>query len=372
MTAFSVSRQLLSDALSVVSRAVSSRTALPVLEGIRITAASNGTLTLTGYDLELGISTVIEAVVESPGELVLGARMLLDIVRRMPEERVSFKADDKFLTEIHSGSTEFTILGFSAEEFPDFPAVEEADSFDISQLLLREMIGQTLYAVATADAKPVHTGSLFDIKNSVLNLVSVDGYRLALCSEAVSSDRDLRFIVPGKALGEVSRILSDDDEQTVGLHISRRHITFKMGGFLVVSRLLEGEFLDYRAAIPGGFTTEVKVGVRAFSDCIERASLLINDRIKSPLRVAFEDGDVKINCQTALGKAYDEMRAVQNGENVEIGFNNRYLLDALRASGCDEVRLEISGPLSPMKMRPVEGDAFTFLVLPVRLQRTAD
>ena len=206
----------------------------------------------------------------------------------------------------------------------------------------------------------------------MLNLVSVDGYRLALRREPISCERDMRFIVPGKALGELARILGDDPEEMVTLELSRRHIVFRTGGYRMVSRLIEGEFLNYKAAIPDGFSTEVIVNVRAFSDCIERASLLISDRIRSPLRISFEQGDIRINCQTALGRAYDEMQAEQTGDDLEIGFNNRYLLDALRASGCDTLRLEISGPLSPMKLRPLEGDAFTYLVLPVRLQRTAD
>lgn len=369
MLSFSVSRTALSEALSVVTRAVSGRTALTALEGVHIAALPSGHITLSGYDLELGISTKIEARVDTPGQMVIGARVFHDIVRRMPEELIKVHVDDKFMTELRSGLSAFSILALSAEDFPDFPAAADAERFTLSEPLFKDMISQTLYAAAVSDSKPVHTGSLFDIKGGMLNLVSVDGYRLALRREKIDCERDIRFIVPAKALGELSRILGEDEEQNVEIELSRRHIVFHTGEYKIVSRLIEGEFLDYNAAIPQGFTTEVKVNVRAFADCIERASLLISDRIRSPLRVTFENGDIRINCQTALGRAYDEMKAEQTGENLEIGFNNRYLLDALRNSGCDSLRLEISGPLSPMKLKPIDGDEFTFLVLPVRLQR---
>ena len=363
---FICNRQLLTDAVANVSRAVSSKNTLAALEGVLLKAA-DGKLSLTGYDLELAISTSVEARVSEPGELVLTARIFLDMLRRMPSEEISIQSDEKLLTLVKGGMTEYTILGIPASEYPELPTVAQTTPIQLPQSVLKNMIGQTLFAIAVSDSKPVHTGSLFDLKGGDLNVVSVDGYRLALRREKAAFDGELNFIVPGKSLSEVAKLLKDEDEP-VELSVSKRHIIFEVAGYTVVSRLLEGEFLDYRSAIPEGGQTVVKIAVRELINAIERASLLISDNIKSPLRMKFEDGLIKISCSTALGKAYDEITCNQTGGNVEIGFNSRYMLDALRAAECDEVQLLINGPLSPIKLVPMEGDAFTFLVLPVRLK----
>ena len=359
-------KQLLADAVANVSRAVSSKNTLAALEGILMRAA-DGKLHLTGYDLELAISTSIEARVQEPGDIVLSARIFLDMIRRMPSEEISICSDEKMLTVVRGSMTEYTILGIPASEYPELPSVAQTTSISIGQSTLKNMIGQTLFAIAVSDTKPVHTGSLFDIKEGELNVVSVDGYRLALRKEKVSIEDNLSFIVPGKSLSEVGKLLKDEDGE-ISIHVSKRHIIFEISGYNVVSRLLEGEFLDYRAAIPAGGATSIRIGTRDLMSAIDRASLLISDNIKSPLRMKFEDGIIKISCSTALGKAYDEIVCNQSGDNVDIGFNSRYMLDALKASEGDEIQLLLNGPLSPIKLIPLEGDAFTFLVLPVRLK----
>ena len=359
-------RQSFCEAVAVVLRAVSPRSSLPALEGVLVRARSGG-VDLFGYDLDTGISTHIDAAVEEPGEIVLTAKVLLDIVKRMPGDTVSLSVGERSLTELRSGMAEYTILGIPADEFPEFPQVAEPTALSLAQNVLKSMIEQTLFAVSQSDAKPVHTGSLFEVAQGNVTVVSVDSYRLALRKEQAKTDRDIKFIVPGKTLSEISRILADSDEAAEIL-VSKKHIIFNIGSFSVYSRLLEGDFLDYRAAIPKSHNTTVRVAVREFVDSIERTSLLISDRIKSPLRVSFQKEMILLACSTSLGKASDQTGAKLDGETLEMGFNNRYLLDALRASGCDEVLLEISGALSPMKIVPPEGDQFLFLVLPVRLK----
>lgn len=360
------SRQLLVEALTNVSRAVSSKSTLAALEGILL-KAQNGILSLTGYDMELAISTEIDAQVLEPGEIILCARLFLDMTRRMPSEEVSILTDEKMLTQIKGSLTEYTILGIPASEYPELPTVSQTVSFELPQPLLKNMIQQTLFAVATTDSKPVHTGSKFDLQNKQISLVSVDGYRLALRREQIGCSEPLSFIVPGKSLCEVAKLLKEED-LPVELNVAKRHIIFRIGNYHVTSRLLEGEFLDYKAAIPAGEKTIIKISTRELISAIDRASLLISDSIKSPLRLKFEGGIIKISCSTAIGKAYDELTCSQAGEDVEIGFNSRYMLDALKASEGDEIQLIINGPLSPIKLEPIEGDAFTFLVLPVRLK----
>lgn len=360
-------RNALFEVISNVSRAVSPKSTLPALEGVLL-KAQDQCLYLSGYDLELGMSSSIPARVEEPGEIVLTAKLFVDMVRRMAGETVSIETNAKMLTQIHCGLTEFTILAIPAEEFPELPQLGDSAQVQIPQNILKSMIDQTLFALATNDAKPVHTGSLFELSEGMISVVSVDGFRLALRRQSLACEEDLTFVVPGKTLSEVSKLLSADDDSLVELESTHKHIIFQIGGYSVVSRLLEGEFLDYKAAIPPASGTVVTVNKREFSDSIERTSLLISDRLKSPLRVKFEEEVIQMSCSTAIGKAYDELPCQRKGDGVEMGFNNRYLLDALRASDCDEVNLIINGPLSPMKIVPVSGDHFLFLVLPVRLK----
>lgn len=362
----SCEKNLLVEAVGNVSRAVSAKSSLPALEGILL-RAQKGQLHLTGYDLELGISTQIAAHVVEEGEVVLSAKLLGDMIRRLPGEDVAITVDQKLLTLIKSGVSEYTILGLPAADYPELPTLAESESVRIPQGMLKSMIGQTLFAISSSDAKPVHTGSLFDITEESFTLVSVDGYRLALRREHLKNSLTMRFIVPGKTLGEIGKLLEDDDLPTE-LRISRKHIAFEIEGYHIISRLLEGEFLDYKAAIPKNSTTTVSIPTKNFMDSIERASLLISDRLKSPLRIRFAEELIHISCSTALGKAYDELACAITGEETEVGFNNKYILDALRAASCDIVKLELSGPLSPMKVVPMEGDGFLFLVLPVRLK----
>ena len=360
-------KSALSEAAAVVSRAVSSRSPIPTLEGILIRTADN-VIELFGYDLDIGISTKIEGQIDLPGEIVLPAKVLLDIVRKLPGEFVTITTGEKCLTEIKSGVSEFTILGMPADEFPEFPSIGEVTDFSIPENVLKTMIEQTIFAISQSDAKPVHTGSLFDVKGDLLTVVSIDGYRLALRNEKIIFDKDMRFVVPGRALNEVSRVLDESTDALAGMQISKKHIIFHVGNFQIFSRLLEGDFLDYLAAIPKSSSIQVKLNTREMIEAVERVSLLISDKIKSPLRLKFSDNEIVLTCSTALGRATDTVFAKIDGGALEMGFNNRYLLDALRAAQCDEVVLEISGPLSPMKVVPVNSDSFLFLVLPVRLK----
>ncbi len=359
-------KDLLVEAVSNVSRAVSSKSPVPALEGILIKAA-DGQITLVGYDLEIGIVTKIDADVKEAGDIVLTARLLLDIIRRIPSDTISISCDEKQLCVIKGGVSEFTILGIPASDYPELPAVDENSSLVLKQGVLKSMIDQTLFAIATTDSKPVHTGSLFDIKKENITLVSVDGYRLALRKEPFIADQETSFIVPGKTLAEVSKLLKEEENE-VCMVVSHKHIIFRIDGYNVISRLLEGDFLDYNAAIPKTEKTTVEVSTRQLIEGIERTSLLISDRLRSPLKLNMVDDKIKISCNTTMGKAYDEVDCKLSGDGTNMGFNNKYLLDALKASDCDMVKLLINGPVSPMRVVPLEGESFLFLVLPVRVK----
>ena len=365
---FTCNLKLLSEAVNNVSLAVSARTNLQALEGILLDC-DGSKLTLTGYNLELGIIKSIEVENGKEGQILLNAKIFGDILRRMPAEVITVDADDKYLTVIRGGDAEFTILGSTADEYPDIPTLDDESGFPIGQALLKNMIGQTLFAVAQNENTPVHTGSLFDLQNGVLNIVSVDGYRLALRTEPVAVKEDFHFVVPGRTLSEVAKLLSEDeDAEEVFIKVSRKHIIFEISGYQIVSRLLEGEFLDYRAAIGGDCKTKVRINTREFAQSLDRASIIITDRIKSPITARMENDSIHISCMTSLGKVLDQIPASIDGENVTIGFNNKYMSDALKATETDEIVIQINGPFAPMRILPTEGSHFTFLVLPVRLK----
>lgn len=363
---FTVNKSDITEAVSNIQRTVSTKTSIPALEGILLSATETG-LELCAYDLELGITTVIPAFVMEPGKAVLSAKLFSDIVRRTPAETVTVSVDEKNMATLESGYSRFSIIGIPAEEFPELPKLSDSTQISLPGALLKSMIRQTLFAIAESDAKPIHQGSLFSLENGILDVVSVDGYRLAVRREPVDFSEDLSFVVPGKTLSELLKLIKDSEEP-VEISAGRRHILFKIDNYTVISSLLEGEFLNYKAAIPPESQTEVVLKTREAIDSVERVSLLITDRLKSPIRCLFDNNEVKLNCTTSMGRASDQLDVEMTGQSVEIGFNNRYLLEALRNTECDEVKVQLGGPLSPMKVVPKEGDSFLFLVLPVRLK----
>lgn len=364
---FSCDKHQLVETVTNVQRAVSVKSTIPSLEGILL-KTSEETVTLCGYNLELGMTTVLQSHVEEPGKIVISAKLFGDIVRRLPNDQVTISVDDNNRMTIVSGESTFTITGIPAEEYPDLPTVHDEDAITISQGMLKNMIRQTIFAVAESDAKPIHTGTLFELCPDCFRLVSVDGYRLAVREEKMNCSKNTNFVVPGKTLSELLRLLKDDGDETVTLHIATRHIVFTLDNYTLVSRLLEGEFLDYHSALPKQKTTEITVKVRDFVESVERVSLLITDRLKSPIRCIFENDEIRLFCSTPIGRANDRFPAHIQGQSLEMGFNNRYLLDALRNSECDEVKISLSGAISPMLITPKDSEEFLFLVLPVRLK----
>lgn len=362
---FICDRTVLSNAVAGVSKAVTQRSSVPVLEGI-LCKAEGFSLTLTGYDLEMGITTTVEANVLEPGETVLPAKLLGDMVRRLSSDEVEITCLDSGVATVKGGITEFDIMTLNPGDFPALPNPGADQTLDIDTADLQEMVETTLYAVSTDDKKPAHTGELFSIEPEKLTVVALDGYRLAIIEKPVKATKEINIIIPAKTLSEVVKLFCEEDG-VVHVAANRRFVVFSNAKYTVISRLIEGEFLDYKRVIPDGYKTRVCVDVRDFVNTIERASLIITERLKNPLRITF-DGNITVRCQTTLGKVVDELPAEMEGESVEIGFNNRYLLDALRYSRCDKVVLEISGPLSPVKVTAKDGGDFLFLVLPVRFK----
>ncbi len=364
---FSCEKALLSTAVSVTSRAVAAKSSIPAMEGILIEAGD--TLRLTGYNLETGIQASLPAEISERGSLVLSARLFGEIVRKMPDDVVVFTSQ-KYTVNIKCGLSEFNILGTDPEEFPELPAVDQQNALVIGQPVLRSMIAQTLFAVSDNESRPIHTGSLFEVDDAGLTVVSVDGYRLALRREAVEEKKgagSFSFVVPGSALSEVEKICSGEESVTVIQ--GARHIMFRTGDTVLVCRRLEGDFLAYRSAIPRNNSIQVEVEARALLSSIDRVSLIISEKLKSPLRCVFGDGVVSITTKTAIGDAADQCATVGDGGGLEIGFNNKYLMDALKAAPADKLRMEFTSGVAPCVILPAEGDEnFVYMVLPVRLK----
>ena len=365
---FFCEKQALVDAVNNVTRAVSGRSTIPALEGILVRATSS--LFLAGYDMEIGITTNIEAQVQDPGEIVLPCKQFGDIVRRLPDNTVSISANDKLNVTIRSGSAEFNIVGMSASDFPEMPSVSDGMSLSVPQNVLKSMIRQTLFAVAPLDSgKPIHTGTLFEVEDGILRLISVDGSRLAIRTEPVKTNEEMKFVVPGKTLSEVLKLLEEEDKP-VFMAVGRRHIVMQIDGYAVISRLLDGEFLAYRKAIPPTKATTLRVKTREFIDAVERVSLVVNDRVKSPLVCTFENGKITLSCTSSIGSANDSIGCEMEGERQEIAFNSRFMLDALKNSEADEVVLELGSALTPIKIIPPSGnEEYIFIVLPVRMKK---
>lgn len=365
---FSCEKHLLQAAASTAARAASAKSPIPALEGLLIQAGSM--VRITGYDLKKGIYTTMEADVENPGAAVLNAKLFTEMLRRLPDGVVTVEVDGQNAVKVKCGRSEYNFIAIDAEEYPELPDTDEAEAVSIPQNILRDMIDETIFAVSTNESRPVYMGSLFEIENGTLTIVSVDGYRLALRREGLDgSGRDgLRFIIPGTALQDIGRICADSEEQVL-INVGAKHVSFTIGSTVVISRRLEGDFLNYRKAVPENFRSKLKISREEFLSVVDRVSLVVDEKVKNPLRLTFGDGNIDFVCVTPVGRAEDVCSCEGNGNETEIGFNDRYLRDALRAAPADELLVCINTGSSPCVFLPADGsDGFVYMVLPVRLR----
>ncbi len=367
---FSCEKAILQSAVTTAGRVVAPKSSIQALEGILVEADATG-LHFSGYNLETGIITNVSADVAEGGAIVLSARLFGEMLRNMPDDVITVRTDNCSV-HLQSGPTCYDVMGSSDEDFPELPSVSDGSGLTITQKDLRAMIGQTIFAVSDNESRPIHTGALFEADGERLTMVAVDGYRLALRREKLTAQDPpgkLSFVVPGAALGEVEKICADSDEPAV-VTMGDRHVTFQIGDTLLVARRLEGEFLNYRQTIPQNSSIVLEANTSDLQLSIARASLIINEKLKSPLRCKFEDGSLFITSKTAMGFAADRCPITGDGKNLEIGFNNRFLMDAVKRAPADQVRLELNTATSPCLILPKEGepDSFLYMVLPVRLR----
>ena len=365
---FSCEKYILQNAITVTSRATASKSPIPSLEGLLIEASNE--IKITGYDLKKGIYTFIDADIEEQGKLVLNSRLFSEMIRRFPDGIVSVSSDASGMTTIKCGKSEYSLMGIDPNDYPELPSIENEIKISIPQNQLKSMINETIFAVADNDNRPIYTGTLFEIENNILSLVSVDGYRLALRQEKIDGFKEnekISFIVPGIALNDIEKICGEDEDAVIS--IGEKHISFEIDKTVVVSRRLDGEFLNYKKAIPEKFKYEVVITKDDFMKSVDRVALIINEKTKNPIRLNFNDGKVDIKCTTPLGKAEDVCMFDGNCENLEIGFNDKYLMDALKAAPSKKIKVSLNNGSSPCTITSAddEENKYNYMILPVRL-----
>ena len=364
---FTCEKNQLVSAISVASGTVAQKSAISGLEGILIRAGVK--VMLTGYNLETGITVSVDADIQETGACVMPARLFFDIVRKLPDDTVSIQVDESFKVSIKGGISSFTITALSADDYPELPDVDSEKGIRVPQNELKAMISGTIFAVSENQARPIHTGVLFEVDNDSITSVAVDGYRLALRRylPEESLERTLKFVAPAAALKEVEKILGDTDDPAT-FYPGSKHILFTIGDATLVCRILEGEFLDWRRVLPQNNPVKLVGNVSRLTDSIERVVLVISEKLKSPVRCKFGDNAAELRTVSTIGEAYDVCPIAGDGKDLEIGFNCKYLLDALRAVPDSECTLEMINGLSPIVLNPTEGNRYSYMVLPVRLK----
>ena len=371
---FSCERNILNDAINIVQKAASAKSTIPALEGIQIQIREDGIVHFSAYDLSIAISYDIEAEQTEKGTVVLSSKIFGEIIRKLPFScYVDVEIDNKtYLTTIKGGNSNFTITGMSPENFPELPEVLSEDGVSLTYSDFKLMVKQTIFAVSITDLKPILTGVLFELNNEegTLSAVAVDNFRLAIrrMPFAQVQGNFNKVVIPSRVLNELLKILPDSDEELIHIRSSKNFVSFSFESVLVVSRLLEGEFLDYKAALPKDYKFRVEVKVSQFRQVIERAALMANSTIISPIRCEFDYNCIRISTASNIGKFEDSFECDTFAEKMTIGFNYKYMLAALNACEDESIVIELQSNLSPILLRPVEKDDYLFLVLPLRMK----
>ena len=365
---FTCEKNMLVQGLNIAGRTVAQKSSLSVIEGVLCKAGQG--LSLIGYNMETAITYLIEADVTDPGQCILPAKLFGDIIRRLPEGPVTVVVDDNYKVSIRAGFASFTISAESADDYPDLPDVSDGKAIRIPQSALKELISGTIFAVSENQGRPIHTGVKFEVKDDAVSAIAVDGFRLARRTfhAEESTGRDRSFVVPAAGLKEVEKILTDSDDN-VAFTLGGKHILYQIGNATLVCRLLEGEFLDWRKVVPFNCPIKLIANVSDLASSVERVGLIVSEKYKSPVRCVFSNQVLSMRTNTTIGAAEDRCSIAGDGKELEIGFNVRYLADALKVVPSEEVTLELTNGLSPIVLTPVDDKKdFAYMILPVRIK----
>ena len=358
-------------AINSVTKAVASKTTMPILEGILI-QTNDKEVKLTTYDLEIGIEYIIEATVEEQGATVVNAIMFSEIIRKLPDTEIKIYLNENNLLVIECEGSLYKLATMNPTEFPELPQINIENSIEIEQNALKEMIRKTIFAVSTEENRPIFTGCLFEVVDNKLNLVAVDGFRLAWKSKYLQTKvNNFSAVIPGRTLNEINKIILDSFDN-IKIGIAKNQALFEMENCKIVTRLLDGEFLNYSNVIPSMWDTRIRVNKSNMQNCFERVSLISSSSIekekKYPVKVSIDIGKVIISCTNQTGDAKEEMYVSTEGKNLEVGFNPKYFLDAFRAIDDEEVFIDFGTSISPCIIRPVDNGDYIYMILPIRMK----
>ena len=365
---FTCEKSMLVQGLNIAGRTVAQKSSLSVIEGI-LCKAGHG-ISLTGYNMETAITYDIEADVADPGQCILPAKLFGDIIRRLPEGPVTVVVSDDYKVSIRAGYASFTISAESAEDYPELPDVNSGRPIQIPQTKLKELISGTIFAVSENQGRPIHTGVKFEVTDNSITAIAVDGFRLARRTyhPEESTARELNFVVPAAGLKEVEKIVSDVEDMA-SFTLGTKHILFQIGNATLVCRLLEGDFLDWRRVVPTNCPVKLIAHVSDLASSVDRVGLIVSEKYMSPVRCVFSHNELLMRTNTTIGAAEDKCSLAGDGKELEIGFNVRYLADALKVIPSEEVTLELTNGLSPIVLTPVDDKYdFAYMVLPVRIK----
>ena len=362
------SKSSLLKSVSIALKAVPSKTTMPILECILMDATTNQ-IKFTTNDMELGIETIVEGTIEEKGKVALDAKIFYEIIRRLPDNDVTIKTDDKYAATITCEKAKFNIPGKSGEDFAYLPMIEKDEPLTISQYTLKEMIRQTIFSIAVNENNKLMTGELFEIKNNCLKVVSLDGHRISIRKMSLKKDySDRKVVVPGKTLIEVSKILSGEVDDQVSIYFTKNHILFEFDQTMVVSRLIEGEYFRIDQMLSSDYETKLKINKKEFLDCIDRATLLVREVDKKPIIINITDDDMELRIDSAMGSMNEEIDIEKEGKDIMIGFNPKFLIDALRVIDDETVTIYLVNPKAPCFIRDDE-ENYTYLILPVNINQ---
>ena len=358
------SKSNLLNGVQIVSKAVSNKTTMSILECVMVDA-TKGAITLTANDMDLGIETIIEGDILEKGAIALDAKIFLEIVRKLPDSDIIIETDPSYKTTITCEKAKFNIIGKSGEDFSYLPVVEKNDSIIISQFTLKEVVRQTIFSISDNDNNKLMTGELFEINDDELKVVSLDGHRISIRKiQLKNSYSPKKVIVPGKTLNEVSKILPGGAENDVIISFTDKHIVFEFGNTTVVSRLIEGEYFKIDQMLSSDYETKVKINKKEFLNCIDRATLLVKEGDKKPIIINIMDESMELKIKSILGSMNEDIDIDKQGKDLMIGFNPKFLIDALRVIDDEDVELYMVNPKAPCFIKNQE-ESYIYLILPV-------
>ena len=359
-----IDQRSLANQVNIVQKGISARTTLQILDGILLETI-DGRLKLTSTDLEIGIETYVDCNIIENGSIVVNSRIFGDIIKKLPNSQIHILVEENKMN-IKCENSEFNILGSNPSEYPELPTIINKSSFNMPKDLFKSAIRQTVFATTEDETRPILTGVLLEISNGMGSFVALDGYRLALRNIPIDLEDDIKIVIPGRALIELNKILGEDGEDLI-IAIAPGHVIFNIGDTLVFSRLLEGQFLNYRDIIRKDHKTKVLVNKKEFQDSLERASLLANEGKANLVKLNIREDKIIIKSNSEIGNVNEQVYSEQEGDTLDIAFNSRYILDGIKVMDADDIELLFMGSLNPCIIKPVEDENYTYLALPVRL-----